>query len=60
MVTKICAAAGYFPEIEVDKKAPQGVHHRVGNPWRLRQYYTPEISVEEGILRALKARSDTV
>jgi nucleoside-diphosphate-sugar epimerase len=56
MVTKICSEAGYFPEIKVDVDAPKGVHYRVGSPWRLRQYYTPEISVEEGILRALRAR----
>jgi nucleoside-diphosphate-sugar epimerase len=57
LVTKICAASGYYPEIVVDTEAPQGVHYRVGNPWRLRQYYTPEISVDEGITRALAAQS---
>lgn len=34
---------------------PYGVFYRVGDPARLHQYYTPKISLEEGIRRALQA-----
>jgi nucleoside-diphosphate-sugar epimerase len=56
MVARICAAAGYSPEISVDAGAPQGVHHRVGNPDLLHRTYVPEVSVGEGIARAIAAR----
>lgn len=32
---------------------PQGVKYRVGNPGRMRMFYNPVISLEEGIKRAL-------
>lgn len=32
---------------------PTGVHYRVGNPDRMLKYYTPKISLEQGILEAL-------
>ena len=32
---------------------PTGVFYRVGDPTRSHQYYTPQVSLEEGILRAL-------
>lgn len=56
LAMKICEASGYHPDFEVDLKAPLGVHYRVGNPVRLRKYYTPQVSVAEGIERALAAR----
>lgn len=34
---------------------PTGVFYRVGDPTRFHQYYTPKISLEEGIRRALDA-----
>lgn len=33
---------------------PYGTFYRVGDPMRLHQYYTPQISLEEGIRRALR------
>lgn len=35
--------------------APQGVHWRVGDPTLLHTFYTPRITLEEGIARALEA-----
>lgn len=56
MVMKIVAEAGYYPDVKVDTEAPQGVHYRVGDPTLLHRYYTPQVTVEEGIRRALRAR----
>ena len=32
---------------------PQGVKYRVGNPGRMRMFYNPVVSLEDGIKRAL-------
>ena len=40
-------------EIRPNPDAPQGVAYRVGDPARMLQYYTPKISIEQGIHRAL-------
>jgi nucleoside-diphosphate-sugar epimerase len=53
----ICETAGYMPEFSVDADAPKGVHYRVGDPVTLLKYYTPRVSLQEGIERALKART---
>lgn len=53
LAAMVASAAGYEPEIERDPYAPTGVMYRVGDPTRMLQYYTPEISLEEGIYRAL-------
>lgn len=50
MVTQ---AAGYTPEIKHLPSAPQGVHTRVCDPARMLTYYTPRVTLEEGIRRAL-------
>lgn len=56
MISMICDQAGYIPKVEKRTDAPEGVHYRVGNPTRLKRFYTPKITVEEGIRRALSAR----
>lgn len=33
--------------------APKGVHYRVGDPTKMNTFYTPKVSLEEGIRRAL-------
>lgn len=38
---------------------PTGVFYRVGDPTRMLQYYTPQVSLEDGILRALRHQSQT-
>lgn len=47
-------AAGYLPELVSVHDAPTGVIHRVGDPTLMNTFYTPRVSLEEGILRALK------
>lgn len=56
MISMICDQAGYIPKIEKKTDAPDGVHYRVGNPARLNRFYTPTVTVEEGIRRALSVR----
>ncbi|NML55381.1 NAD-dependent epimerase/dehydratase family protein [Streptomyces sp. R302] len=46
---------GYRPEFKHLPAAPQGVHHRVADTARLRDFYEPRITLEEGIARALSA-----
>jgi nucleoside-diphosphate-sugar epimerase len=50
LVTK---QAGYRPQFKHLADAPQGVHHRVCDPARMLGYYTPRVTLEEGIRRAL-------
>jgi len=46
--------AGYSPVISALQDAPKGVAYRVGNPTLLHNLgYTPKISIEEGVSRAL-------
>jgi nucleoside-diphosphate-sugar epimerase len=51
-----CREAGYEPNFELRMDKPAGVAHRVGDPARLHRYYTPTVSIEEGVKRALAAR----
>lgn len=51
MVTK---EAGYSPGLNHILSAPKGVHYRVGDPTKMNTFYTPKISIEEGIRRALQ------
>ncbi|MFE4658168.1 NAD-dependent epimerase/dehydratase family protein [Streptomyces hydrogenans] len=46
---------GYRPVFKHLADAPQGVHHRVADTTRLRDFYKPRITLEEGIARALSA-----
>ncbi|MEV8637772.1 NAD-dependent epimerase/dehydratase family protein [Streptosporangium sp. NPDC051023] len=48
-------AAGYSPDLKHVLAAPKGVAYRVGDPTKMLSFYTPKISLEEGIDRALKA-----
>lgn len=50
LVTK---TAGYRPALKHLADAPQGVHHRVSDPSRMLACYTPAVTLEEGIRRAL-------
>lgn len=50
----VTAAAGYRPEIRPRPDMPAGVFYRVGDPARMHEFYTPKISLEEGIARALR------
>ena len=46
--------AGYEPEIITQPDKPTGVKYRVANVTKLNTFYTPKITLEEGITRALK------
>ncbi|MFC3986458.1 NAD-dependent epimerase/dehydratase family protein [Streptosporangium jomthongense] len=48
-------AAGYSPDLKHILDAPKGVAYRVGDPGKMLTFYTPKISLEEGIDRSLKA-----
>jgi nucleoside-diphosphate-sugar epimerase len=50
----VTAAAGYRPHLDHIWGAPDGVQHRVCDPTRLRTFYRPTVTLEEGIRRALK------
>lgn len=45
--------AGYSPEITPLSDKPVGVQYRVGDPARMLEFYSPRVSLEEGIRRAL-------
>ena len=45
--------AGYAPDIKLIDK-PEGLVRRVGNPDRMHEFYTPQVSLEEGVRKALK------
>ena len=54
MVAKI---AGYEPRFQNLPAEPSGVDYRVGNPTLMNTFYTPQISLEEGIQRAFAGLS---
>ncbi len=40
--------------VSYDKSKPTGVFHRVGDPSRFNEIYTPKITIEEGVSRAIE------
>lgn len=48
-----CLAAGYTPRFHVNPDAPMGVGYRVADITRMSEFYTPKITLEEGVRRAL-------
>lgn len=53
MARLMASVAGYEPEIRSRSDKPQGVAYRVGDPFRMLAYYTPVVSLEQGIVRTL-------
>jgi UDP-glucose 4-epimerase len=49
-----CRAAGYQPDMRFDMTKPAGVQWRVADPARMLKFYQPQVSLEDGITRALK------
>jgi nucleoside-diphosphate-sugar epimerase len=45
----VCSAAGYRPEIHHINSAPTGVMYRVSEPSKMLSFYTPKITLEEGV-----------
>lgn len=54
LATLAMVAAGYHAPIVHDMSAPQGVFRRIGDPTKLHEFYTPKVSIEEGIVRAVR------
>lgn len=48
-----CERVGYQPTFTPLVDKPTGVAHRVGDPTRFHQYWTPQITLAEGVSRAL-------
>lgn len=48
--------AGYNPRIEVLVDKPVGCYYRVSDPTKMFNFYTPKVTLEEGIHRSLEAR----
>lgn len=53
LVSMVCTEAGYRPAVELQPGAPTGVAYRVGDPATLQAVYTPRVSIDEGVKRAL-------
>lgn len=51
----VSAEVGYTPNIKHILGAPEGVAYRVCDPSKLLTFYTPKISLEEGIRRAIRS-----
>jgi nucleoside-diphosphate-sugar epimerase len=49
----MATVAGYEPAIHLRPEMPQGVAYRVGDPSRMLTHYAPQVTLEEGIRRAL-------
>lgn len=49
----VCAEAGYSPVFRHLEAMPSGVQYRVGDPTKLLTFYQPQVSLEEGIARAI-------
>jgi nucleoside-diphosphate-sugar epimerase len=52
----ICEEAGINPVFNHIRSAPTGVEYRVGDPYLSHQYFIPQITLREGIRRALAER----
>lgn len=46
--------AGYHPDIELLLEKPMGCSFRVADPTKMLSFYTPKVTLEEGIARALR------
>lgn len=55
LVAKMAREAGYVPRLQF-VKGPTGVAVRVGDPTRMERLFTPKISLDEGVFRAIRAR----
>lgn len=57
LAAMFCQAAGYAPEIRVRPDAPAGVACRVADVAALGRCYVPQVTLGDGIARALAARA---
>lgn len=49
----VVAVAGYCPRLAPRPQLPAGTERRVGDPGMMLRYYTPRVSLQEGVRRAL-------
>ena len=55
LIATMAKEAGYVPRLEFTK-GPTGVAVRVGDPGRMERLFTPKISLDEGVFRAIRER----
>jgi nucleoside-diphosphate-sugar epimerase len=55
LATLMCKAAHHTAPVKHVREKPTGVEYRVGNPTRLTEHYTPQVSLEAAISAAVKA-----
>jgi nucleoside-diphosphate-sugar epimerase len=48
------SVAGFEPSVEALSDKPAGVAYRVGDPTRFHEIYTPKVTLEQGVIRALR------
>lgn len=53
LAAMVCERAGYLPTVEHLPGNPVGVHYRVADASRMLAFYTPTVTLEEGIARAV-------
>lgn len=53
LAAMVCSAAGYEPRLSFDADKPAGVRYRVANVEKLREFYEPQVHLQDGIQRAL-------
>jgi len=53
LATLVANECGYSPEFERIIGAPEGVQYRVCDPTKMLSFYTPKITLEEGIAKAV-------
>lgn len=56
LAAMFAAEAGYSPRFEYLHDRPTGVAYRVGDPTLLNEVYTPQVTLAEGVKRALAER----
>jgi nucleoside-diphosphate-sugar epimerase len=54
--TKVEWAGGYDPKLNCDSSEPAGADYRVGDPMLFHEFYTPKITLAEGVQRALRGK----
>lgn len=58
LIGMAAAQVGYDPDVAVLADKPMGVFRRVGDPARMLELYTPQVSIEDGIAEALRKFGD--
>lgn len=55
LVDLVCGEAGCRPTVQLRPDMPAGTGRRVGEPAHMLRYYQPQVSLEQGVKRALVA-----